>query len=170
MREFEGFIFPNGRIVAIPEEEYMAAIEAGKEILVFCGGWAGGYARAFGADKEQDIYEPDKTCYMAYSYDVMDKTFTPEDMKRFAKVIVTDGIRVYMKTGESASDYYSGTFCDCGTKDRLEEHYPDTCSNDIEQYDFSDCQTVDFDMTVRMLGADDKDYEGMVKMLKEILR
>lgn len=60
MREFEGFIFPNGRIVAIPEEEYMAAIEAGKEILVFCGGWAGGYARAFGADKEQDIYEPDK--------------------------------------------------------------------------------------------------------------
>lgn len=35
MREFEGFIFPNGRIVAIPEEEYMAAIEAGKEILVF---------------------------------------------------------------------------------------------------------------------------------------
>lgn len=55
MREFEGFIFPNGRIVAIPEEEYMAAIEAGKEILVFCGGWAGGYARAFGADKEQDI-------------------------------------------------------------------------------------------------------------------
>lgn len=30
MREFEGFIFPNGRIVAIPEEEYMAAIEAGK--------------------------------------------------------------------------------------------------------------------------------------------
>ena len=90
MREFEGFIFPNGRIVAIPEEEYMAAIEAGKEILVFCGGWAGGYARAFGADKEQDIYEPDKTCYMVYSYDVMDKTFTPEDMKRFAKVIVTD--------------------------------------------------------------------------------
>lgn len=51
MREFEGFIFPNGRIVAIPEEEYMAAIEAGKEILVFCGGWAGGYARAFGARK-----------------------------------------------------------------------------------------------------------------------
>ena len=100
MREFEGFIFPNGRIVAIPEEEYMAAIEAGKEILVFCGGWAGGYARAFGADKEQDIYEPNKTCYMTYSYDVMDKTFTPEDMKRFAKVIVTDGIRVYMKTGE----------------------------------------------------------------------
>lgn len=170
MREFEGFIFPNGRIVAIPEEEYMAAIEAGKEILVFCGGWAGGYARAFGADKEQDIYEPDKTCYMVYSYDVMDKTFTPEDMKRFAKVIVTDGIRVYMKTGEPASDYYSGTFCDCDTKDRLEEHYPDTCSNDIEQYDFNDCQTVDFDMTVRMLGADDKDYEGMVKMLKEILR
>lgn len=119
MREFEGFVFPNGRIVAIPEEEYMAAIEAGKEILVFCGGWAGGYARAFGADKEQDIYEPDKTCYMVYSYDVMDKTFTPEDMKRFAKVIVTDGIRVYMKTGESASDYYSGIFCDCGTKDRL---------------------------------------------------
>lgn len=55
MREFEGFIFPNGRIVAIPEEEYMATIEAGKEILVFCGGWAGGYARAFGADKEQEF-------------------------------------------------------------------------------------------------------------------
>lgn len=48
MREFEGFIFPNGRIVAIPEEEYMAAIEAGKEILVFCGGWAGGYATGVG--------------------------------------------------------------------------------------------------------------------------
>ena len=170
MREFEGFIFPNGRIVAIPEEEYTAAIESGKEILVFCGGWAGGYARAFGATKERDLYEPDQFCYMVYSYDVRDKSFTAEDMKRFAKVIVTDGIRVYMKTGESASDYYSGTFCDCDTKDRLEEHFPDTRSNEIEQYDFSDCQTVDFDRTVCMLGADDKDREGMIKMLKELLR
>lgn len=170
MREFEGFIFPNGRIIAIPEEEYTAVIEAGKEILVFCGGWAGGYTRAFGATKERDLYEPDQFCYMVYSYDVRDKTFTAEDMKRFAKVIVTDGIRVYMKTGESASDYYSGIFCDCDTKDRLEEHFPDTRSNEIEQYDFSDCQTVDFDRTVCMLGADDKDREGMIKMLKELLR
>ena len=42
MREFEGFIFPNGRIVAIPEEEYMAAIEAGKRnscVLWWMGWW-----------------------------------------------------------------------------------------------------------------------------------
>lgn len=50
MKEYQAEIFANGRFALIPEEDFITAADNEKEILVFCGGWSGGYARAFGAN------------------------------------------------------------------------------------------------------------------------
>lgn len=36
------YIFPNGRIALVEGSELDAALEANKEILIFCSCWAGG--------------------------------------------------------------------------------------------------------------------------------
>lgn len=118
MKKYQAKIFNNGRIVLIPEEDFIAAADNCKEILVFCGGWSGGYARAFGANVEHDFYseDPEAYCYNCYAYDVNDQTFTPGQLTKFYRIIVTDGIKVYMKTGEPATAYFGGMFSDWDTK------------------------------------------------------
>lgn len=91
-------VFENGRVVLIKEEDFQKAIENGQEIWVFCGGWSGGYARAFGASWDGE-------CWQCYSYEIRDKVFTPKQMKMCYKLIVTDGIAVYMMTGEPATEH-----------------------------------------------------------------
>lgn len=46
----------------------------------------GGYALAIGADVTTDWYEPDKTAYIMYSYDVLDREFTGGEMAKFHNV------------------------------------------------------------------------------------
>ena len=105
---YDAHIFPNGRIALVKKSDMDEAIEAGKEILIFCGGWSGGYAKAVGADK---TYDPDfGECWEMYGYDIKDTTFSAEDMQKFHKVVITDGIKVYMKTGEPATQYFGGFF------------------------------------------------------------
>ena len=83
-----------------------------KEILISCGGWSGGYTMAIGADKTTYYGKP---CWECYGYDIKDQSFTSEEMKKFHKIIFTDGIRVYMKTGEPATQYFGGRFADYDT-------------------------------------------------------
>lgn len=118
MNKYDARIYANGRFALILEEDFSEAIEQGKEILVFCGGWSGGYARIHGADRVPDYYDLNggKDCFDLYSHDVKDKTFTPEEMSRFYRVIVTDGVKVYMKTGEPATQYFGSSFSDWDTK------------------------------------------------------
>lgn len=118
MNKYQAHIFGNGRIALIEEKDYSDALEQEKEILVFCGGWSGGYARAFGANREPDYYNINSgnDCFSCYAYDVKDETFTYEQLAKFYRVIVTDGIKVYMKTGEPATSYFGSTFSDWDTK------------------------------------------------------
>jgi hypothetical protein len=118
-------VFENGRVVLIKEEDFDKAIENGQEIWVFCGGWSGGYAHAFGATWDGEYWQ-------CYSYEIRDKVFTPEQMKKCYKLIVTDGVKVYMKTGEPATQY-SSQFIDWDSK--MENHpydFRDTAPSEYE--------------------------------------
>ena len=110
---YDAHIFQNGRIALVKNSDMAEAIELGKEILIFCGGWSGGYAKAVGANKSYDPYFGE--CCEMYCYDIKDTTFSSEDMQKFHKVIITDGVKVYMKTGEPATQYFCGKFSDLGT-------------------------------------------------------
>ena len=46
MNTYISQFFVNGRIAVVPTKDFDEAIEQNKEILVFCGGWSGGYACA----------------------------------------------------------------------------------------------------------------------------
>lgn len=110
--EYDAHIFPNGRIALVNQSDFDEAINQGKEILIFCGGWSGGYAKAVGADK---FFDPDfGECWNLYAYDIKDTTFSAEDMQKFHKVIITDGVKVYMQTGGPAT-LYDCAFVDLDT-------------------------------------------------------
>lgn len=166
-------IFMNGRIALIPEEDYDAAVEAGKEILVFCGGWSGGYARAFGANKVPDYYNLNdgNDCFECYSYEVKDKTLTPEDMQKYYRVIVTDGIKVYMKTGNPATDCFGG-FHDWDTKysDYLDRYNPYMDGEKLSEERFEEFRhEVDADKTIRRIHGEPEEREKIIKAIKGIL-
>lgn len=108
MTKYEIYVFPNGRVAMIDE----AAIDIGKEVLIVCNAWSGGYACAVGANK--DTYDG-KPCYMMYSYDVKEQEFTTEELNRFYKVIFTPGEMIYMETGDQANSYLGNRFIDYDT-------------------------------------------------------
>lgn len=98
-------IFDNGRIYIFKDKDYMNAINQRKDILVFCKD----YVIGFNAVK-------DKKKIYSYSYDVKNKTLTAEDFKKFHSIIITDGIKVFMQTGNSATSYFNGKFADNNTR------------------------------------------------------
>ena len=144
------YVFPNGRIALVKDSDMTEAIEAGKEILIFCGGWSGGYAMAVGADKNYDPVFGE--CWEMYSYDIKDTTFSSEDMRRFHKVIITDGIKVYMKTGEPATYFSGSVFFDFDTYfTEFEEKWD---YNGETEEDFKNFRSViDVEKTRAMLGS-----------------
>ena len=109
--KYEARIFPNGRVVLYKRKDLEDAIKAGKELLIVCNCLYGGYALAIGADVTTDWYEPDKTAWMMYSYDVFDREFTGGEMAKFHKVIFTEGERIYNKEGDYATSYFPWRNC-----------------------------------------------------------
>ena len=147
MNTYISQFFNNGRIAVIPTKDFDEAIKQNKEILIFCGGWSGGYACAIGANKSfcPNLGE----CWEMYSYSVKEETFSAEDMQKFHKVVVTDGIKVYMKTGEPATSYF-GDFADWSTsfeKFKQSYIYNNETKEDFEKMRFA----VDVEKTQRML-------------------
>lgn len=165
MNKYQAHIFANGRIALFEEQDYSDAIEQGKEILVFCGGWSGGYARAFGANREPDYYNVNggKDCFSCYAYDVKNETLTTEQLMKFYRVIVTDGIKVYMKTREPATDFFGDTFSDWDTKyeDYLKKFGVD---KSISKEDFEKLRhEVDVDLTLRMICGKTNEEENEIQ-------
>ena len=109
-----------GRIHMIEGEKLERALEKDKNILLICAGC--GAATVVGADIEPDWNDPEKECYMMYSGDfsayddkeisVSDFTST-ENHKGIETIIYSHGIKVPMKTGQYATDYFNGQFSDC---------------------------------------------------------
>lgn len=50
--KYTPYIFGNGRVVLVENKTIDEAIGYGKEILIICNAWSGGYAHAIGAEKD----------------------------------------------------------------------------------------------------------------------
>ena len=108
-----------GRIHMIPEYKIDEAISKTKELLVICGGC--GRAVKYGADVVPDLDNSDEDCYEMYSVDFSsyeDKVINTDTFKGNEKekaveeILYSHGIKVPMKTGQYATDYFNGRFSD----------------------------------------------------------
>lgn len=107
------YTFGNGRVVLVENKTIEEAIDYGKEILIICNAWSGGYAHAIGAEKDID---PDfGECWNMYGYDIKDKELDATDLDKFYRVIISSGEQIWMKSGDQANSYIGGTFIDWNT-------------------------------------------------------
>lgn len=147
MRKHDLLIFPNGRVVFYPQEDFDKAVDEGKELLIVCNAWSGGYAHAMGAEK---VVHSNGTHYECYGYEVNDTEFSAEDLKKFYKVIFSSGLMVAMESGGQATAYFHHTFVDHSSDDgKVKEmsrlmNIVDKSVEDLRK-------TVDSEMTVRNL-------------------
>lgn len=173
------YFFSNGRVVFIPEEDIDNAIEQGKELLVICNAWSGGYTIAIGANETYDEYytgvdengNPNKG-YEMYSYEVRDEEFTLEEISKFYKIIVSSGEKIYMETGNQANYYSGGVFIDWDSQetdvaDRLSNKNVKlpVNKNEFDKLILKTRKTVDSLLTVRMMCGKKEDKEEKVKAL-----
>lgn len=111
--KYTPYIFGNGRVVLVENKTIDEAIDYGKEILIICNAWSGGYAHAIGAEKDID---PDfGECWNMYGYDIKDKELNATDLDKFWRVIVSSGEQIWMKSGDQANSYIGGVFTDWNT-------------------------------------------------------
>ena len=107
------YVFGNGRVVLVENKTIDEAIDLGKEILIICNAWSGGYAHAVGAEKDID---PDfGECWNMYGYDIKDKELDAVDLDKFYRVIISSGEQIWMKSGDQANSYIGGIFTDWNT-------------------------------------------------------
>ena len=107
------YVFGNGRVVLVENKTIDEAIDLGKEILIICNAWSGGYAHAVGAEKDID---PDfGECWNMYGYDIKDKELDATDLDKFYRVIISSGEQIWMKSGDQANSYIGGIFTDWNT-------------------------------------------------------
>ena len=107
------YVFGNGRVVLVENKTIDEAIDSGKEILIICNAWSGGYAHAVGAEKDID---PDfGECWNMYGYDIKDKELDATDLDKFYRVIISSGEQIWMKSGDQANSYIGGVFTDWNT-------------------------------------------------------
>lgn len=107
------YVFGNGRVVLVENKTIDEAIDLGKEILIICNAWSGGYAHAVGAEKDID---PDfGECWNMYGYDIKDKELDATDLDKFYRVIISSGEQIWMESGEQANSYIGGIFTDWNT-------------------------------------------------------
>lgn len=157
-RKYYPVIINNGRIALLTFEDFNAAVDAGKSILLICNG----SALIIGANKISEYN------YSAYTASISEKTFSVTDFSRFYKIIVTEGIRVYMKTGNFATYFqegYNNSFVDFDTS------YDDFTHSDFyngeSEREFEDYQcTVDVEATKRYLSGDRKKAEEIWDSIK----
>ena len=100
-------ITKNGRIALLTMEDFNSAVDADKSILLICNG----SVSIIGADKISE------NSYSAYTANISEETFSITEFSRFYKIIITEGIKVYMKTGYCANYFsnYSKQFADLQT-------------------------------------------------------
>lgn len=98
----------------ISEDKIQSAIEANKNLMFICGSC--GAVSYIGADKQPDMLDPSKDCYMMYTYkdatdnfNITEETFKGTvDEKPVSEVYYSKGIGVPMKTRVYAKTYIDG--------------------------------------------------------------
>lgn len=165
MTNYDVYAFDNGRVALVDSEIISNAIEHGKEVLIVCNSWSGGYAYAIGAEKFNDPEFGE--CYDMYGYDVREVEFNPEDLQKFYKVIFTPGEMIFMETGDQANSYCGGQFTDWHSSiediHRRANIYPSLGDKMLTEDEiFSKRKTINECLTVRHLY---KDVEAKVEAL-----
>ena len=159
MTKYDVRVFPNGRVAFVDTKDIDAAIENEKEVLLICNAWSGGYAIAIGANKEED---PDfGECYMCYSYELKEDTFDEEAIKRFHKIIFTQGEKIIMETGHAANRHWGRAFSDTDTSvdsinDRHNRYVWDNNLMSAEEIEMART-TINEQATVNFMGGDAED-------------
>lgn len=120
--KYDAVIFSNGRVVLYDSADFENAVENGQELLIICAAWSGGYALIRGADKVQNYEEwegdLDGFHYDCYAREVKNESFTSEGLKKFYKVIISQGEMIYMETGDQANAYQAHEFIDWCTSEK----------------------------------------------------
>ena len=117
-RKYDIRICKCGRIHAITDEKIEKTLEDDKNFLLICA--ACGNATLIGANI---VHDPDlsKDCYEMYAGDFSsyeDKVINTdtfkgnEKEKAVGEILYSHGIKVPMKTGQYATDYFNGRFFD----------------------------------------------------------
>ena len=118
-RKYDIRICGCGRIHAIPKEKIDEVLENNKEFLLICA--ACGYTTLIGADIAINWNDPAKKCYEMYTRsfslyenrEINDNIFKgSETEKAVGKILYSHGVKVPMKTGQYATDYFNGRFSD----------------------------------------------------------
>ena len=125
MENYEIHFANNGKIIFIPYDFIDEAVEADKELLVIQTGYRGNFRYAIGANKTNEGY-------MMYGYTPDEDILDEKDLKKFHRVIFTQGEKVYMEDGDYADNHYG----------------------DIWRSDRTGCEIIDYNRTFRCLPSD----------------
>lgn len=125
MEKYQIYFADNGKIIFIPYEFIDEAIEADKELLVIQTGYRGNFRHAIGADKTDEGY-------MMYGYTPDETVLDEKDLKRFHRVIFTQGEKVYMEDGDYADNHYANVW----------------------RSDRTGCEIINYEQTFRCLSSD----------------
>ena len=145
--------FNNGKIAFLDEQDFRDAILAGKEILLVMKG-AGAYH--IGADKICDEYS-------CYTTPVGEEVLTETALTKIHKVIFTDGVDIYMKSGRKATSFMNGFRDDVTTLDEYNEWH----NTNVDEIEFGNlCRTIDHERTFYNIKEYEIDGAEKVKCMK----
>ena len=125
MENYQIYFADNGKIIFVPYEFIDEALEADKELLIIQTGYRGNFRHIIGADKTNEGY-------MMYGYTPDETILDGNDLKRFYRVIFTQGEKVYMEDGDYADNHYA----------------------DVWRSDRTGCEVIDYKRTFRCLSSD----------------
>lgn len=125
MENYEIYFADNGKIIFIPYEFIDEAVEADKELLVIQTGYRGNFRHVIGANKTNEGY-------MMYGYTPDECILDEKDLKRFHRVIFTQGEKVYMEDGDYADKHYGNVW----------------------RSDRTGCEVINYEQTFRCLSSD----------------
>ena len=98
MEKYQIYFADNGKIIFVPYEFIDEALEADKELLIIQTGYRGNFRHIIGADKTDEGY-------MMYGYTPDETILDGNDLKRFYRVIFTEGEKDYMAAADYADNH-----------------------------------------------------------------
>lgn len=150
MKKLEARICKCGRIHFYSNEMLSQLLEEEKELMLICSGC--GNVTRIGADIEPAIFfdedaDPEEIVYNMYATHSEQEEIGPEDFNKdlmfeagkrtIGKILIDEGVRVYMKTGYTADYYGNNGFSDFGSNfDRIKQYATlEELEQDMNEYD-----------------------------------
>lgn len=141
-RKYTCYFMGDGRVVFVNNKDIDDAIDAGKELFVI--NTHSGANLVIGADKEVNDYPEIDSEYI---YNMYTRSYHDDelvsDLSCFNKIFFTQGEKIFMKSGNEATDYCNGHFSEYGNykPNDLNKEYIDIPKDDP-------CKCVDMKRTI----------------------